>query len=339
MIARVYRLMDTKRLELKLRELQFAEDSVLIKPEHLAICAADLRYYFGRRKREVLRKKLPMALVHEATGTVLRDYAGKAKEGSKVVLIPLEEGACQPEVKGNYRKDSQFASSGVDGFLRDLIVLPANRVLHIEGEYSPIYVFCEIVSVALGAVQVFEASKQTNADSFGVWGDGSMGFVMSLILRCKYPKASIYVFGKEPRKLIKFSFATQTFYVDQVPRELTVSHGFECVGGAGSEVAIRQILDIISPQGVINLLGVSEQGISLNTRKLMDKGLQLVGHSRSDTKDLAHALEMIHEDEFLRKYLKILVSEMVTARTEDDLYKAFEHDVMNDFKTVIRWAI
>ena len=339
MISRIYRLMDTKRIELKLRELHFTDDSVLIKPEHLAICAADQRYYLGRRKREVLRKKLPMALIHEATGTVLRDYSGKINKGSKVVLLPLEEGNNQAEIKGNYRTDSTFASSGVDGFLRDLVLLPPNRVLVINGSYSPIYVFCELLSVALGAIRMFEKSRQISASSFGVWGDGSMGFVMSLVLRCKYPDAKIYVFGKELRKLIKFSFATESFYIDQVPPEFAVDHAFECVGGAGCEVAIRQIGDIISPQGVINLLGVSEQGISLDTRLVMDKGLQLIGHSRSDKADCKDALDMICNNKFLQKYLQILVSEIIEAKNEDDIYRAFEHDYMNDFKTVIKWGI
>ena len=339
MISRIYRLVDTKSIELKLRELQFYDDSILVKPDHMTICAADQRYYLGQRKKEVLRQKLPMALIHEATGTVLHDFSGKITKGSKVVLVPLQEGSGDANIKGNYRYSSTFASSNTDGFLCDLIVLPTNRVVSIKGEYTIIYAFTELLSVAINALQAFEATRRTDIDSFGVWGDGNMGFIMSLILRCKYPESRIYVFGKTPRKLLKFSFATKTFYVDQIPDGFSVSHGFECVGGLRSEGAIKQMVDMITPQGVLNLLGVSEEAVLIDTRLILEKGLLLAGSSRSDYNDFCEAASLISENEVCRKYLQILISEIIEVKTEDDIYKAFEQSVLNDFKTVIKWAI
>lgn len=75
MIGRIYRLIDTKRIEMKQREIPFHGDTVLVRPEYMSICAADQRYYLGQRRKEVLREKLPMALIHEATGTVIRDFS------------------------------------------------------------------------------------------------------------------------------------------------------------------------------------------------------------------------------------------------------------------------
>jgi len=331
--------MDTKRIELKLRELRFDKDSVLIKPDHLSICAADQRYYLGRRKKEILRKKLPMALIHEATGTILHDFSGQFSNGTKAVLVPLGEQSGKNGVKSNYLLDNTFASSGADGFLQDLIVLTATRLIPIEGMYTEIYVFSELVSVALNAINSFEAARQIKGDSFGIWGDGSMGFIVSLVLKSLYPYAKIYVFGKEPRKLLKFSFATRTFYVDQVPSNFSVSHGFECVGSARSEVAIKQMIETLSPQGSINLMGVSEEAITIDTRKIIDKGLQLMGHNRSNASDFREAVRLIRDEVLFQKYLRILISEIIEVKTEDDIYKAFECDVLNDFKTVIKWAI
>jgi len=336
MIGRIYRLIDVKRIEMKQREIKCSNDLVLVKPSYMAICAADQRYYLGKRKKEIMREKLPMALIHEATGIVLHDYSGQIENGKKVVLVPLE--AAEGEEKANYRTNSKFASSGNDGFMRDMFTLPRNRVIPVKND-SVVYVFSEILSVALSAISVFESTRRTNPNAFGVWGDGSMGFVMCLALRCKYPDAKIYSFGKTMRKSRKFSFVTKTIYIDNVPPDLIVDHAFECVGDAGSEIAIRQILKLISPQGTISLLGVNEDAVLINTRKILEKGLIIIGNSRSDEADFREAVKLIQENELCKKYLRILVSEIVEVKTEDDIYRAFDQDVLNDFKTVIKWAL
>lgn len=336
MIGRVYRLMDAKRIEMKQREIKCGGDSVLVKPNYMSICAADQRYYLGRRKKEIMREKLPMALIHEATGTVLHDYSGQFKSGKKVVLVPLE--AAEGDEKANYRIKSKFASSGHDGFMQDMFALPHNRVIPVKND-SVVYVFSEILSVAISAVSAFESVRKTNPTVFGVWGDGSMGFVMSLVLRCKYPEAKIYVFGKTARKLNKFTFVTKTVYIDNIPDNLNINHTFECVGGAGSEIAIRQILKLISPQGTVSLLGVNEDAVLIKTRRILEKGLTVIGNSRSDEADFREAVKLIQENELCKKYLRILISETIEVKTENDIYHAFDQDVLNDFKTVIKWAL
>ncbi len=340
MIGRIYRLMGTKRIEMKWREIPITTDTVLVRPEYLAICAADQRYYLGQRKKEVLREKLPMALIHEATGTIIRDFSGKYKSGTKVVLIPLKEtDEINNKVKGNYRENSEFASSGVDGFMRDIVTIESGRIIPIEDGYSIIHVFTEVLSVAIGAINIFESVRQTSINSIGVWGDGSIGFITALALRCKYPQSKIYVFGKSVRKLSKFSFVTQKYYIDDIPYNLTIDHAFECVGGRNSEDAIKQIMNRITPQGIINLLGVSESSVGIDTRQVLDKGLKLVGSSRSDKSDFEEAVALIQGNEICRKYIGLLTSDSIDIKTENDITRWFEQDTLNDFKTVGRWLI
>ena len=339
MIGRVFRLIDIKRIEMKLRDIPLDSQSVLIRPDYMAICAADERYYFGKRKREALRRKLPMALIHEAVGTVLYDGTGTLRAGDKAALIPLAVKETASEIRGNYRQDSIFASSDADGFMRDIVVLPPSRVMPTGEEDSAAYVLSELFSVALSAVAEFEKSRSVRAESFGVWGDGSMGFVVGLALKAKYPNAKIYVFGKTSRKLNKFSFATETHFIDQVPCGLQISHAFECVGGIGSESAIEQMMGIVSPQGSVNLLGVSEEAVPINTRKVLEKGLKLVGSSRSDSVDFSEAIRLIRENLAIRRYLRTLISEMVEVKTEEDISHAFEQSALNDFKTVMKWEV
>ena len=42
----------------------------------------------GLGKKHVLRQKLPMALIHEGIGVVLRDPSGEFEPGEEVVMIP-----------------------------------------------------------------------------------------------------------------------------------------------------------------------------------------------------------------------------------------------------------
>lgn len=339
MINRIYRLMDIKRIEMVQREVEFSNDTVIAKPEFISVCAADQRYYQGKRKREILNSKLPMALIHESTATIIQDTSGKLKPGSKAVLVPLIPSNVKSAVKANYDSKSEFMSSGRDGFLRDFIDVPIEGVIPITDEYSVIYVFSELISVVFNALESFEKACETEKSSFGVWGDGSMGFITSMVLRCLYPESRVYVFGKTIRKLQRFSFADEVFYIDNIPKNLQIDNCFECVGDVGSETAIRQIIEIISQQGCICLLGVSEEEISVNTRSVLDKGLKLLGSSRSSADDFIKAVELIQSSSICKKYLETIISEVIEIRNESDITKLFEQDILNDFKTVGKWLI
>ncbi len=339
MIGRIYRLMDMKRIEMVQREIFFNADDIIVRPDYLSICAADQRYYFGQRSRKVLDEKLPMALIHEATATVMYDPSGCFPKGSSVVLIPLIEEAFANGIKANYNPQNRFSSSGSDGFMRDMISIPRNRVIPIDRNDSKTFVFSELISVVINALDTFEKNRIINTDKIGVWGDGNMGFIVSLVLHCLYPDAEIYVFGKSMRKLQHFSFVKKTFVIDRIPEDITVNHCFECVGGKNSEQAIEQMIDIISPQGCINLLGVSENPVSVNTRFVLEKGLILIGSSRSNSDDMKKAVKLISENAVCRKYLKMLISEIIVVHDENDMIHAFEQSTLNDFKTVMKWEV
>jgi ribitol-5-phosphate 2-dehydrogenase len=180
---------------------------------------------------------------------------------------------------------------------------------------------------------------RTLPESIGVWGDGSMGFTTALALRVCFPKSKLYVFGKNARKLQKFTFADRTYYIDSVPENLAISAAFECVGGEKSKDAVNQIVEHIIPQGTISLLGVAENPIAINTRLILEKGVKIIGNSRSDRDDFLSAVKMIEENRVCKHYLKLLISEIIDVNVEDDITYAFEQDMLNDFKTVIRWHI
>ena len=54
---------------------------------------------------------------------------------------------------------------------------------------------------------------------------------------------------------------------------------------------INSIIKYIKPQGSVMLMGVSENKVAINTRDILEKGLTLIGCSRSGRKDFIEAVK------------------------------------------------
>ena len=89
MINQIYQLTKPKFINVKYQEEAIdQENHILIRPNYMAVCHADQRYYQGKRDPKILNKKLPMAMIHESCGTVISDPTGTYEVGQKVVMIP-----------------------------------------------------------------------------------------------------------------------------------------------------------------------------------------------------------------------------------------------------------
>ncbi len=83
MINQVYQLVAPRQFDVTYNNVDIYGNHVIVRPLYLSICAADQRYYTGRRDENVLRQKLPMSLVHEAVGEVVFDSKGVFEKGTK----------------------------------------------------------------------------------------------------------------------------------------------------------------------------------------------------------------------------------------------------------------
>lgn len=336
MINIVYRLKSPKFFEEAIDEIEL--EGVIVRPTYLSICQADQRYYQGSRSVEILEKKLPMALIHEGIGEVVFDESGKLKSGDKVVMIPnIPDG--EDIYRANYSYDSKFRGSGFDGFTSDLIKLQSDRVVKIPNEFNPhVAAFIELMTVSYQGISKFSEIAITPKDVLGVWGDGNLGFITSLFLKEKFPESKVYVFGKHLENLNLFSFADGIYQIHNVPKNLPIDHAFECVGSSASQSAIEQIIDLINPQGTINLFGVSEYPIPLNTRMVLEKGLTIQGNSRSEREDFVGVVETLKQNPKLFEYLGKLVTNICEITSLRDLKESFDRDYISNFgKTILKW--
>lgn len=338
MINEVIKLVAPKNIEISFQEENYNEDIVVVRPTYLSICAADQRYYQGKRKKEVLDKKLPLTLIHEGVGKVIYDPKGEFEKGEKVVMIPNTPVEQDEVIKENYLRSSKFRSSSADGFMQSAVYMKRDRIIPIRDIDEEVGAFIELSSVAVNAIENFLKKSHKRRNVIGVWGCGNMGYITTLLLKSYFPDSKIIVVGTRMEKLNYFSFADDVKLITELEPDFMVDHAFECVGGEKSEDAIDQIIAHINPEGSISLMGVSEEPVDINTRMVLEKGLTLLGNSRSGYEDFEKAVEL-EQDKQTQAYLKNIISEEIEINCLNDINEAFDRDLNNDFKTVMKWNI
>ena len=333
----IYQLVSPHVFSVKYERMQ-DENQVIIRPEYMAICHADQRYYRGMRNLRDLQKKLPMALIHECAGVVIRDNTKTFQPGQRVVMVPNVPGVPIEGTYENYAPNSGFLSSGKDGFMRELVAIHPNRVVAYDGIEPVTAAITEFISVAVHSVSRLKEAAHQYRNDFVVFGDGSLSFVVSLVLKSTFPDAKLTVVGMNSKKLDLFSFVDRTYLASELPEEYRCDHAFECCGGEGSQSAISDIIAHIRPQGTIMLMGVTENPVPIFTRMVLEKGLTLVGSSRSGRADFERAIELMKNEEF-RIRLSSIIQEDEPVRTVQDIHRVFESDLTTPFKTVFRWNV
>lgn len=337
MINNVYQLVSPRTVVVKFEDVP-TEDRVLVRPRAMAVCHADQRYFQGRRDAQVLRRKLPMALIHECVGEVLADPTGTFRPGQQVVLIPNIPGREGEGLYENYAPGSAFRSSGHDGFMRDVVSLPVDRVVDAEGLDPHVAAITEFVSVAVHACTRLAASARTPIGELAVVGDGSLGFVVACVAGSFFPEARLSVVGRNADKLALFSFARHRYLADEVPEGARFDHGFECAGGEGSADAINMMIAHANPQANLMLMGVSEHPVAVNTRDVLEKGMTLVGCSRSGRADFERALAIMRAPGMQERLRQVIYVDDPVAGVAD-IKRVFATDLQTPFKTVFEWGM
>lgn len=339
MLNAVYQLKKPRQFELVFKDITFDDEQVIVRPTHLSICNADQRYYQGNRPDEILNQKLPMALIHEAIGKVVYDPTGEFQKGDYVVMIPNLPCEEDEVIAENYLRSSKFRASGTDGFMQEYVQTTPDRLVKLpENMNLTVAAFTEIVSVSFHAIGRFMKTAHARRDVIGVWGDGNLGYITSLLLKSMYPEIKVYVLGLDKSKLNDFTFADGIYLVNSIPKDFKIDHAFECVGGNGAPRAINQIIDYINPEGTIGILGVTEDNAPINTRMILEKGLRMIGSSRSGREDFVQLVDLYRRKPEVVEYLENIVGEQVIIREMKDISRAFEKDIHKLIgKTIMVW--
>ncbi|MDD7402884.1 MAG: ribitol-5-phosphate dehydrogenase [Butyribacter sp.] len=339
MLNAVYRLVAPRRFEVEFNDIDLQAGQIIVRPTHLSICHADQRYYQGSRPAEILKQKLPMALIHEGIGEVVYDPTGTFKCGDSVIMIPNTPTVKDDVIAENYLRSSKFRASGFDGFMQEHVALAPDRVVPLDSSIDKVIAaFTELVSVSVHAIRRFDSIAHARRNVVGIWGDGNLGYITAIFFKAMFPDTKLYIFGVDQEKMSQFSFADDTFSVTDIPEDLLIDHAFECVGGAASQKAINQIIDHIQPEGTISILGVSEYPVPINTRMVLEKGLRIFGSSRSGREDFLKTVSLYQEHPEIIGYLRNIVGAQIEVHSIADMNKAFETDIHKSIgKTIMIW--
>ena len=338
MINYIYQLTTPQFFSVKLCEVN-TDGKVLIRPKYMSICHADQRYYRGQRDMQILMQKLPMALIHECCGEVIVDHTDTFKKGQQVVMIPNIPFRKLEHIYENYDEKSLFLSSSCDGFMREFVDLSPDRVVPCDD--IPLHIACitEFFSVAVHAVDRLLKLAHPRREEIAILGDGPLAYVVATTLKeMMLDTTQITVIGRRSRKLARFSFVDKTYLDYNIPENYSFDHAFECAGGEGSYDAINSIIQHIRPQGTVILMGVSENQIPITTRTVLEKGLTLVGSSRSGKENFEKAIELM-KIRRVRRRLGSIIYEDAEVKSVDDIHRVFATDQNTPFKTVFKWNL
>ncbi len=340
MINYIYQLVSPQVLSVEYTDITPCEDKIILRPLKMSVCQADIRYYFGLRSRASLAKKLPMALIHECCAEVVYDPTGTYKPGQTV--IPVPNVPTHPEREGffeNYSEQPHFLSSGYDGFMREYVEMPVSRVVPADCiKNHNVAAFCELVSVAVHAFDRFDRASHSERKNIGIWGDGSVAYCLACVIKSLMPECNLTVIGRNQQKLDMYTFADRVYADCDLPDDFSVDHAFECCGGEGSADAIDGIIAHIKPQGTVILMGVSENKVGVLTRMVLEKGLTLVGVSRSGKRDFERAVEII-SDGVTEGRLSLIAEDYGKVSSMDDIHAVFNKARTGLFKTVFDWNL
>ncbi|WNC13882.1 zinc-binding dehydrogenase [Brevibacillus brevis] len=315
------------------------EGYVVVEPTLASICHADLRYFGGTRKPEVLAKKLPMALLHEGIGKVVGGKKTKLSRSQKVVIVPYLAGfllealdpaqccpACRGEIADNYCSHSKFLGSGTDGIAQSRLVIPEACAIPIPDSIpDDIAVLTELCSVSYRALRPVKDRLATAR--VAVFGDGPVGYLTAAMLHHAFrvEPERLTVFGAIREKLGQFTFAKT-----KMVQEYDFQSGdkadivVECTGGAFSQSAINQGIDLLAAGGHLIAMGVSEDLVPINTRDVLEKGLTIYGSSRSSIPDFEAVLRVMEEKDCQETLRRLIPDTYTVVAKAEDFASAME---------------
>jgi len=308
---------------------------LLLKPIVAGICGSEILYFKGEKEKEKLEKRLPMCLLHEGVAQIVKTSGNtKLETATYVVVNPMlpcgQCVACKLGIGENYCQNSKYMASTADGLSRTLFLYPKTRVLPVpEGVELEIAALSEPISIALNAVEVAEISQD---EKVAVIGDGPIGYLVALAASyvSGIPKENLYLIGIIDQKLsLANDFSNTLNSIREKKRMESLQQVFdvvfEAVGGRAQEVTLDEAIDLLRPGGRCVVLGLSGRKVPINTTKIVNKGLKLIGSVRSRMEHFKQAIRIMKEDGFKDKVKRIISDRRFIIKSPEDLEAAFRY--------------
>src|SRR5699024_12411228 len=101
-----------------------------------------------------------------------------------------------------YLRSCNFMLISYDCVMHDYVFVKHDRLVELPQDIDmDVAAFTELVTIAVHSLIRFENKAHTPKETVGVWGDGNLGFISSLILKKIYPESKVIIFSKTDYKL------------------------------------------------------------------------------------------------------------------------------------------
>jgi len=315
---------------------------LLLRPMRSGICGSDLKLYTGSRERSAIMKKLPIALLHEGVAEVVAVGDGVSfRVGEHVVPSPnipctiahpdrypspdAACYACRPGGAGaNYCTDGNFLSSNVDGMAQSAFLHPAECAVALPPETpDELAVLTEPLATVLAGLE--QVSPPADA-SFLVLGNGAIGILTVIALHA--------TLGVKPNQIVMTGhhWDARSSIVEGLATPVEEDGGegaaqlrgridvaFECVGGDSNDQTLALAVEMLRPGGKGVMFGPSEGSLLFDTRKVIAKGLSLIGCNRALLRHFSEALRLASEPRVACLLERALAPKEFAVRTARDL--------------------
>jgi ribitol-5-phosphate 2-dehydrogenase len=324
----------------RIENSEIEQKNIIVKPTYLSVCNADIRYYLGDRPPEILKKKLPLVLIHEAVGEIIYSDDKDFCVGDNVAVVPISKDISPLTNDYNYDyHGSKFMSSSRDGCMQSYLQLGRENLVKFTKTRPEYATAVEVASVAMQAVKRLQKYNFIENEKIAIWGTGSVAFWMSLILKAILPKTHITVIGRSPKKIDAFSFVDRTVLLENLVVKEEYDLIIEAVGGYETEGVLEKAIKMVKPVGCILLLGVSENAIAVKTREWMEKGILILTSHRSTFDDFVNVVNLIETSPIVQQNIHKGISRIVDVFHLDDIHEAISTSKVHQFKTVMRWNL
>ena len=273
-----------------LAEPEMGDGEVLLKMRYVGFCGSDLNTFRGGNPMV----KMPVVPGHEVGAEIVsvgKNVPDMLKPGMIVTVNPYTNcGKCASCRNGRVNACEHNETLGVQrwGAMRELLVLPWEKVIPAEGLDSRTCALIEPMSVGFHAVN---RAQVTDIDVVMVIGCGMVG--MGAVVRAALRGATVIAADIDDEKLtlakeMGATYAVNTFQEDVHARlqELTGGFGPDVVIEAvGSVPTYQMAINEVAFTGRVVCIGYAKSEVSFQTKYFVQKELDIRGSRNAQPSD------------------------------------------------------
>lgn len=275
-------------------------DEVLVKIKQVGVCGSDYHSYKGSNPFV----DYPFTPGHEGSGEVVEvGSSSRLTEGDKVVIDPViacgDCYACNAE-RQNVCENLQVIGATAEGLMQEYVTVPEKNVYRApELLQHKELIFAEPLSI--GAQAIYRAELD-EGELVTIIGAGPIGIASLLISKWKESAKQVVLEPNKNRRMIAKELGAnlvldpeQTSISNKLETNFKQTHSPKVIEAVGTEDTIQTAINIASPTGKVVVQGIVGDRITIQTDKLIEKELDLVG-SRLNTEQFPLVLSLLREN-------------------------------------------